>query len=786
MIHSWEEHCEVSSRLLEEGTHQISKKWGRGAVLHIFLPNCPCASFVTIPVASSVAFSEDVLIHPIMFDFLSNIQTTLAGMISDDVSSPEDHKGISVGPLPLESQQNDNALGLEALKAVSWQFSALPIDNSVVENCTISVSFIFLDDDMESYRSAVHDDQFILTVKTYMLGRLIKVGSVLLLATEYGFAIVEILSLSDDLKEIPSTTNKVVRLPSSSNSWHLKGAFGGKVEVVQAPKSQTSHIDWEDTTIPGYESLREELLKLASLQGCPAAPSGVLVTGVPGVGKTRMAASFADSYTCTILHQSRVTVHYISVQHLIFQASTQSDILGLLVGQRLASGGLWIIDDLHLLEREGSNDTVLQHDSEYIITCEALLRAIDILQDGSCFILGICHVPSRLPQSFTTNGRLEKHFEMMAPTQHQRFQIWENILLEVVPSEEDRHVWSKALASNTPGTVAADLQRIYRDAWTRCWARNPQEEGSLIFEWNDIREAARACVPSQLVELDVTMPRIFDSGLSWNEIHAKSWDSLAGYEKLKRDVYRQVVIPWKQFLTRSGNASNEQYWVEPPSGVLFYGPSGCGKSKSVECLAASLELPMLKVRASDILDKWLGGSEALLRSLFSRARAASPCILFFDEIDAIACNRTEDDFSDSSSRILSTLLNEMDGVSSGLASRNILVVGCTNRLETLDAALLRPGRLHEHFELPLPQVNDIGAILFHYAKKIPIKKDLLVESLAIKLATRNITGADVEGFIREICLDSLQSADVEKDDCFAITQQKICELLLEQAVQPSK
>jgi SpoVK/Ycf46/Vps4 family AAA+-type ATPase len=116
-------------------------------------------------------------------------------------------------------------------------------------------------------------------------------------------------------------------------------------------------------------------------------------------------------------------------------------------------------------------------------------------------------------------------------------------------------------------------------------------------------------------------------------------------------------------------------------------------------MADSLQLPMIQVRAADILDKWLGGSEALLRSLFSRARAASPCILFLDEIDAIANNREEDDTNDFTSRILSTLLNEMDGVSSAIQKSRVLVVACTNRLGSLDSALLRPGRLQEHFYL---------------------------------------------------------------------------------------
>lgn len=172
---------------------------------------------------------------------------------------------------------------------------------------------------------------------------------------------------------------------------------------------------------------------------------------------------------------------------------------------------------------------------------------------------------------------------------------------------------------------------------------------------------------------------------------------------------------------------------------------------------------MIQVRASDVLDKWLGGSEALIRSLFAKARSASPCILFLDEIDSLAGNRQQqqgdDDAgttNDFSSRILSTLLNEMDGISSSGHKSQVLVIACTNRLESLDAALLRPGRLQEHMFLDLPNVQDLQEILALRLSGIPVDAGVSMEELSTTLFANGAMGADVEGLCREACMISMR------------------------------
>ena len=167
--------------------------------------------------------------------------------------------------------------------------------------------------------------------------------------------------------------------------------------------------------------------------------------------------------------------------------------------------------------------------------------------------------------------------------------------------------------------------------------------------------------------------------------------------------------------------------------------------------------------AADVLDKWLGGSETLLRALFAKARTSSPCILFLDEVDSLAGNRQEGDTNDFSSRILSTLLNEMDGVSTSMRSSQVLVIACTNRIESLDAALLRPGRLQEHVLMELPTMDDLCAVLELSLNDIPVDTGVAIQDLATILAEKGATGADVEGLCREACMIAMRGASTAAD-----------------------
>lgn len=485
---------------------------------------------------------------------------------------------------------------------------------------------------------------------------------------------------------------------------------------------------------------------------------------------------------------------WISAQDLLVRASwsTEADLLELLipkspVGTRL----LLVIDDLQILESDENDEDSLT-DPELLLVHNAILEALAQVSTTkpSPFILGITHVASRLPKGLIRIGRLEKNVVMNPPTQLQREDILKSILVDV-DNDEKRQKWAETLASQTAGCVAADLCRMAASAWTTAWSRSPDRDIEIM--WNDLRDAAQAIVPSQLAQLDVakteSFPQDGEEPPDPHEVHEWSWRNFGGYEEVKKRLYRTVVMPWRLLIATTGRGSDgdqtqqiRKSWVTPPSGVLFHGPPGVGKTLAASCLASSLGLHVvkvrllacallsccdgsatlivfssslsylrIKVRASDVLDQWLGGSEAAIRSLFSRARAASPCVLFFDEIDALANNREDDGASvDVSSRILTTFLNEMDGVSTG-GDSDVLVVACTNRFERLDAALLRPGRLDEHVMLTMPDAADIREMMGIHLAKVPLSEDVNITELAELMMELDASGADVEGLCRDAC-----------------------------------
>jgi SpoVK/Ycf46/Vps4 family AAA+-type ATPase len=534
--------------------------------------------------------------------------------------------------------------------------------------------------------------------------------------------------------------------------------------------------------------------------------------------------SILNVQALTVVHTLRKTLHpssavkVISCKDLVLDAYSLSDsshlLNTILPNENINSKRdtnkkfsmkqiILVIDDLDVImevDDEGVTD-------ESRIAMNAVLSAVDNIVSARVslsesedynasiqylppFILGICCGTS---QSISPNlvrvGRFEKVFTMSPPTELQRREILKELLqsLPIVDSndaDKERIVrqWSIAMARHTSGCVAADIKRICMDAVTRLKAQNETDdldEGRTahLISWDMMREAVRSCIPSQLAQLDVTVSRditddvtqVSQSSNISKELFNQSWTRFGGYKAMKDRLYRTVVWPWSRHVTEAVNElerpiSSLEKQIPPPTGVIFHGPSGTGKTLACETLASSLGLNVVRVRASDVLDQWLGGSEAAIRSLFSRARAAAPCVLFFDEIDSLATNREDDEdgASDVHSRVLSTLLNEMDGVSSN-RRESILVVAATNRLSAIDAALLRPGRLEQHFLLDNPVADDIVEILASNLADTSLHPEINLMELAVMLHQLEASSAVVKGICTEACIHAMGRFDLESD-----------------------
>ncbi len=606
-----------------------------------------------------------------------------------------------------------------------------------------------------------------------------------------------------------------------------------------------------DTTCPGYEDLLDELMKVAKIQHPSAAPSGVILTGCTGVGKSRVASCLADR----LLQQasdgtvSRPIIRRISAKDILLAAASYVDLKVLIdyvlgpTKVKCVARRVLVIDDLDSVIDPCDEESSALLNPERVLAVNAIIGAVDNLAKGMRedafkglapkssdryapvpFVLGLCCASSdQVPPNLVCVGRFEKVMTMAAPTQYQRQRIFQS-MLEDLPLLQEKHdeeekvarQWAVTLASQTAGFVASDMRRVCADALTRSQSRhlcsrsnnkstiqsscNKYSLSEARIAWEDMRESARVCVPSQLARLDVTSTSTYTEQVEGVEVelsdyrivHEKAWSIFGGYDEMKKRAYRTVVSPWVHETARQEkeatiDTSDRQSTrtlqtkaksglvvdIPPPSGVLFYGPSGVGKTLAAQCLASSLSLPVVKVIAADILDQWLGGSEAAIRSLFARARSASPCVLLFDDIDAIASNRNDDDGDSTNvqSRILSTLLNEMDGVSSQANRGGVLVLATTNRLSAIDSALLRPGRLEEHIELGLPSALDIEEILGLNLAKIRVH-GVDVSDLARRLESVAASGADVEGLCTGACLHAIRRAtdnDIGETDKIALS-----------------
>ena len=194
----------------------------------------------------------------------------------------------------------------------------------------------------------------------------------------------------------------------------------------------------------------------------------------------------------------------------------------------------------------------------------------------------------------------------------------------------------------------------------------------------------------------------------------------------------------------------EKFGMQASRGVLFYGPPGCGKTLMAKAIANECGANFISVKGPELLNMWFGGSEANVRDLFDKARAASPCILFFDEMDSIARARgSGGGSSDTSDRVINQILSEIDGMGSG---KTLFIIGATNRPDILDPGIMRPGRLDQLIYIPLPDWESRVSIFKANLRKSPIDDDIGYEQLAD--VTEGFSGAD----ITEICQRAAKNA----------------------------
>lgn len=253
----------------------------------------------------------------------------------------------------------------------------------------------------------------------------------------------------------------------------------------------------------------------------------------------------------------------------------------------------------------------------------------------------------------------------------------------------------------------------------------------------DLEAGLKTVKPSAMREIMLEVPKVY-------------WTDIGGMQDVKNKMMRMVVWP----LTRP--EAFTKLAIEPPRGILMYGPPGCSKTMVGKALATESKLNFIAIKGPELFNKWVGESERGVREVFRKAKQASPAILFFDEIDALATERgTSSGNSNVGDRVLAQLLTELDGIEKRDA---VIIVAATNRPDIIDPALLRPGRLDSIVYVPLPDFETRKDIFAIRTRNMPLDFDNAPEVLA--QLTAGYSGAEITAVCQEAGLLALEK-DIE-------------------------
>ncbi len=451
------------------------------------------------------------------------------------------------------------------------------------------------------------------------------------------------------------------------------------------------------------------------------APKGVLLHGPPGTGKTLLARAVA--------HETEAAFISVSGPEVIhkFYGESEAKLRGIFEQARKSSPCIIFLDELDAIAPKREN---VQGEVEKRVVAQLLALMDGLEARGHIIVIGATNLPNLLDPALRRPGRFDREIEIGIPDAISRREILE-IYSRGMPLTED--VDLTKLAAITHGFVGADLESLCREAAMTTLR-------GVIPEIDFAREE----VPYEvLLALKVTMDN-FLSALAevepsavrevFVEVPDVKWDDVGGLDNIKRELREAVEWPLKYagLFQRAG--------IRPAKGILLHGVPGTGKTLLAKAIASQSGVNFISVKGPSLLSKYVGESERGIREVFKKARQAAPCIVFFDEIDALAPTRSEA-ASDSnvSQRVISQLLTEMDGVEE---LKGVLVVAATNRKDMLDPALLRPGRFDLLLEVPPPDASGRLKIFQVHLKGKPITDDMELEALAAR--TGGLTGADIE------------------------------------------
>ena len=458
--------------------------------------------------------------------------------------------------------------------------------------------------------------------------------------------------------------------------------------------------------------------------------SGILLYGPPGCGKTLIAKVLAS--------ESEANMYSINGPEIMnkYYGETEAKLRDIFKEAKDNSPSIIFIDEIDAIapKREEAYGDVEKR------VVAQLLALMDGLNDrGNVIVLGATNRPDSVDPALRRPGRFDREFEISVPNEDGRLEIL-FIHTRGMPVAED--VDLKDLASELHGYTGADIKSLCREAAMKSIRRYLPEIDletekipsevlqSMQIKLIDFYDAMQEVIPTAMREFYVERPKVW-------------WQDVGGLDNIKNALTDNLILAMKEptKFTKMG--------IRPPKGALIYGPPGCGKTLIARALATETGANMILVRGPEILSKWIGESEKAVREIFRKAKASSPCVVIFDELDSLAKFKSGE--GGVSETVLSQLLTEIE---EGISSR-VVVIGITNRPDVLDNSLLRTGRLDLVLYVPPPDEKGRLEIIKILTKKMPLANDVKLQEIAV--ATQNYTGADLSALCRESAVHAMRN-----------------------------
>jgi transitional endoplasmic reticulum ATPase len=462
------------------------------------------------------------------------------------------------------------------------------------------------------------------------------------------------------------------------------------------------------------------------------APKGVLLHGPPGTGKTLLAKAVAN--------ETNANFYSIGGPEIMskFYGESEEKLREIFKEAQANAPSIIFIDEIDSIAPKREE---VSGDMEKRIVSQLLTLMDGISSRGRIVVIGATNRPNAIDPALRRPGRFDREIEIGIPDEKGRLDI---LLIHTrgMPITEDVDLAS--IARITHGFVGADLQALSKEAAMRSLRRilpeidlhQPKIPAEILNKIKvtkqDFDEALKDVQPSAMREVLVQRPNV-------------KWEDIGGLQGIKDELAEAIEWPLKH-ADLFAEAD-----VKPPKGILLYGPPGTGKTMIAKAVAATSEANFISIKGPELISKWVGESEKGVREVFRKARQAAPCVVFFDELDAIAPRRGSGGDAHVTERVISQLLTELDGLED---LKGVVVIAATNRPDIIDEALLRPGRFDRILEVPPPDRDARKQIFQIHTKKKPLEPDVKLDKLVEM--TDGMTGAEIAAIVNAAAMTAIK------------------------------